>query len=78
MQFDPYSPLIRFAVGVGGAFVTIDGGVTWTRLLHTGALPGQPTNCYYDWISPTSPSLYVAFGGRGLVKITGLLLGVIV
>ncbi|HYW42128.1 MAG TPA: hypothetical protein VE959_04680 [Bryobacteraceae bacterium] len=73
MQFDPYNPPVRFAVGEGGAFVTID-GVNWTQLLHTGALAGRPANCYYDWISPSAPSLYVAFAGRSLVKIADLLL----
>jgi hypothetical protein len=78
MQFDPSNPLIRFAVGTGGVFLTID-GVNWTRLLHAGALAGRPTNCYYDWISdPYAPALYVAFAGRSLVKITDLLLNPIV
>ena len=31
-------PNTRFAVGAGGAFGTNDGGTTWTRFLHTGAL----------------------------------------
>lgn len=69
MQFDPNLPLLRFAIGYGGAFVTID-GATWTRLLHTGAFSGRPTSCYYDGISPSSPSLYVALGGRSLIKIS--------
>jgi hypothetical protein len=69
MQFDPNLPLLRFAIGYGGAFVTID-GAAWTRLLHTGALSGRPTSCYYDGISPTGPSLYVALGGRSLVRIS--------
>jgi hypothetical protein len=69
MQFDPNLPLLRFAIGYGGAFVTID-GATWTRLMHTGALSGRPTSCYYDGISPSSPSLYVALGGRSLIKIS--------
>jgi hypothetical protein len=60
MQFDPSNPLIPFAVGAGGVFLTID-GVKRTRLLHAGALTGRPTNCYYDWISdPYAPALYVA------------------
>jgi len=68
MQFDPNHPLVRFAIGAGGAFITID-GVNWTRLLHPGALPGRPSSCYYDWISDAAPTLYVAFAGRSLVKI---------
>jgi hypothetical protein len=72
MQFDPNHPQIRFALGVGGVFRTIDGGVTWTRLLHTGALPGRPSSCYYDWISGPTPTLYVAFAGRSLVKIVSI------
>jgi hypothetical protein len=35
MQFDPFNPLTRFAVGLGGAFFTND-GVNWGRLLDTG------------------------------------------
>jgi hypothetical protein len=31
--------MVRIAIGVGGAFMTIN-GMNWTRLLHTGALPG--------------------------------------
>ena len=72
MQFDPFMSLTRFAVGEGGAFYTND-GVNWNRLLDTGAFPGRPTNCYYDWVSkPCERSLYVAFAGRGLVKISPL------
>jgi hypothetical protein len=71
MQFDPFNPLVRFAIGAGGAFMTTD-GETWTRLLHTGALPGRPSSCYYDFNSDPLATLYVAFAGRSLVKITGL------
>ena len=66
MVFDPFRPLRRFAVGLGGAFMT-DDGVTWIRLLHAGALPGRPANCYYDQISdPDNPALYVAFADSSL------------
>ena len=72
MQFDPLNPLRRFAVGEGGAFFTND-GVNWDRLLDTGALPGRPTNCYYDSVSnPSERALYVALVGRSLVKISPL------
>ena len=72
MQFDPSFPNVRFAVGEGGAFFTND-GVNWTRLLHTGAMAGRPANCYYDRISnPANRALYVAFAGRGIVKISPL------
>jgi hypothetical protein len=72
MQFDPFDPQRRFAVGLGGAFWTFD-GVNWHRLLDTGALRGRPSNCYFDWISnPSDPALYVSFAGRGIVKISGL------
>jgi hypothetical protein len=48
-------------------------GVSWTRLLHTGAFPGRPTNCLYDPVSNSAdPALYVAFAGRSIVKITEL------
>ena len=72
MQFHPSNELVRFAVGEGGAFYTND-GVNWIRLLHSGAFPGRPSNCYYDWISvPSDPALYVGFAGRSLVKIDQL------
>jgi hypothetical protein len=72
MKFDPNNPLVRFAVGEGGAFYTND-GVNWIRLLHAGALAGRPANCYYDWITnPDDPALYVAFAGRSLMKISQL------
>jgi hypothetical protein len=75
MQFDPFVPARRFAVGTAGAFMTTD-GVTWQRLLDTGAMRGLPTNCFFDWASaPSDPSLYVGFAGRGLVKIGDLGLG---
>lgn len=80
MKFDPGFTQAGIAVGVGGAFLTID-GVNWTRLLHTAALGGRPSSCYLDTFSGSSPAgadLYVAFGGRSLVKITNLLLTVIV
>ena len=72
MQFDPADPLRRFAVGLAGAFFTTD-GVNWDRLLDTLALPGRPTNCYYDSVSdPSSRALYVAFAERSLLKISPL------
>jgi hypothetical protein len=77
MKFDPANPGIRFAVGEGGAFLTFD-GVNWTRLLHSGAMPGRPGSCYYDWITdPYDPALYVSLAGRGIVKITDMQLSVI-
>jgi len=75
MQFDPFNGGRRFAVGVAGAFMTID-GVKWQRVLDTGAMRGLPTNCYFDqWSAPSDPSLYVGFAGRGIVKIGELGLG---
>ena len=72
MQFDPANSLIRFAVGLGGAFYTND-GVNWSRLMDTRALPGRPANCYYDSVSnPEERALYVAFAGRSIVKISPL------
>jgi len=69
MQFDPSAPLRRFSVGQAGAFFTED-GIHWTRLLDTAALPGLPTNCYFDSVSdPAHPTVYVGFAGRSLVKI---------
>jgi hypothetical protein len=72
MKFDPFNPQRRFAVGNAGAFFT-DDGVTWQRILDTGALRGLPVSCYYDRFSnPTDPALYVGFAGRGVVKISSL------
>ena len=72
MQFDRLDPNHRFAVGLGGAFMTRD-GASWERLLDTGALRGRLSNCYLDWIStPSDPTLYVSFAGRGIVKINAL------
>ena len=72
MQFDPFNPWRRFAVGLGGAFMTVD-GMNWERLLDTGALRGRPSNCYFDQTSqPAQPALYVSFAGRSIVKITDL------
>jgi hypothetical protein len=71
MQFDPFDPARRFAVGLAGAFFTTD-GVTWQRLLDTAALRGRPANCYFDRISQSGdPALYVSFAGRSIVKISG-------
>jgi hypothetical protein len=50
-------------------------GVNWTRLLHTGALQGRPSGCYFDAISSTANALYVGFAGRSIVRIGGFLLG---
>jgi hypothetical protein len=69
MQFDPFNGGRRFAVGLAGVFMTTD-GVTWERLLDTGAMRGLPTNCFFDQFSaPSDPTLYVGFAGRGIVKI---------
>jgi hypothetical protein len=58
--------------------MTLD-GVTWQRLLDTGAMRGLPTNCFFDQTSaPSDPSLYVGFAGRGIVRITDLGLGAVV
>jgi hypothetical protein len=76
MQFAPNFFGARFAVGLGGAFMTVD-GVNWTRLLHTAALPGRPANCYLDSMSQATGTLYVGFAGRSVVKITGLALSII-
>jgi hypothetical protein len=75
MQFDPVDGGRRFAVGIAGAFMTVD-GATCQRVLDTGAMRGLPTNCFFDqWSAPSDPSLYVGFAGRGIVKISELGLG---
>ena len=76
MAFAPNFFAARFAIGSGGAFMTVD-GVNWTRLIHTAALSGRPSSCYLDSISQATATFYVAFGGRSLVKIPGLVLTVI-
>ena len=75
MKFDPNFFGARFAVGAGGAFMTVD-GVAWTRLLHTAALAGRPSSSYLDSMSEATATLYVAFAGRSIVKITNLLLSI--
>ncbi|MGA9849181.1 MAG: hypothetical protein WBQ45_16270 [Roseiarcus sp.] len=75
MKFDPDTDA-RVAVGAGGAFLSID-GVNWTRILHTSALSGRASSCYLDSMSEDTATLYVAFAGRSLVKITGLVLAII-
>jgi hypothetical protein len=77
MKFDPAYPLARFAIGVGGVFMTSD-GTPWTRLLHTAALPGRPSSCYLDSQSESAAALYVAFADRSLMKIPGLSLSNII
>jgi hypothetical protein len=67
MQFDPNLFAARFAIGAGGAFMTID-RINWTRLLHTA----RPSS-----LSEATATFYVAFAGRSLVKIPNLLLYVI-
>ncbi|MFN8571379.1 MAG: FG-GAP-like repeat-containing protein [Gemmatimonadaceae bacterium] len=76
MTFHPNLFAARFAVGAGGAFMTTD-GTTWTRLIHSAALPGRPSSCFLDFVSESDASLYVAFAGRSVVKVTGLGLSVI-
>lgn len=76
MKFDPNFLGARFAVGAGGAFMTVD-GIAWTRLLHTAALTGRPSSCYVDSMSEATATLYVAFAGRSIVKIPNLLLSII-
>jgi hypothetical protein len=72
MQFDPVDGLTRFAVGIAGAFFTVD-GVKWNRLFDTGALSGLPTSCYYDaYSNPCRRALYVGMAGRGVLKLTQL------
>lgn len=72
MQFHPSIPNMRFAVGEGGVFGTND-GANWFQLLHSGAFAGRPANCYLDFTSnPAERSLYVAFAGRSIVKISQL------
>jgi hypothetical protein len=56
--------------------MTID-GVNWTRLLHTAALSGRPSNCYLDTFSEAAAVLHVAFAGRSIVKISDLPLTII-
>lgn len=56
--------------------MTID-GVNWTRLLHTAALSGRPSNCYLDTFYEAAAVLYVAFAGLSIVKISDLPLAII-
>ena len=64
MQFDRLDPNHRFAVGLGGAFMTRD-GASWERLLDTGALRGRLSNCYLDWIDTVRPHAVRLVCGAG-------------
>jgi FG-GAP-like repeat len=69
MVFDRNEPNTRFAIGNAGVFYTID-GVNWKLLLSTTAMPGHPISGYFDSISdPCKRTLYVAFDGRGVIKV---------
>jgi hypothetical protein len=69
LVFDRSNPSRRFAVADSGVFFTVD-GLSWTRLLSTSAIPGHPIGAFLDSITdPNSWSLYVAYDGRGLLRI---------
>ena len=67
--FYRHSSKTRFAVGLAGVFYSGD-GTNWFRLLDTRALPGRPVGAYFDPITdPKDQSLYIAFLGRGIMRI---------
>jgi hypothetical protein len=68
MEFDPYNPNIRFAVGPAGVFMTSD-GVNWEHLILTSAMPMRPNYAFYD---PCEMVLYVSTNNRGLLRISQL------
>jgi photosystem II stability/assembly factor-like uncharacterized protein len=70
MVFDRDERGTRFAVGLAGAFFTVDGR-HWQRLMSSQALPGYPVSAYFDRVSdPSRRALYVAMNGRGIVKVS--------
>jgi uncharacterized repeat protein (TIGR01451 family) len=75
MTFDPAEPGTRFAVGNAGVFYSLD-SVHWERLLSTTALAGYPIGAYFDQAARLpanlSRALYVAFNGRGLLRISSI------
>jgi hypothetical protein len=69
MAFDPTDPDRRFAAGLAGVFMTLD-GQRWHRLLDTRALPSRPLGLWFDPITdPDDATLYVATFGRGILRI---------
>lgn len=69
MIFDRAAPDTRFALGLAGVFYSGDGS-KWFRLLDTRALPSIPRAAWFDRITdPRDRSLYVAFHGRGILRI---------
>jgi hypothetical protein len=67
--FDRNEGRTRFAMGNAGVFFTLD-GQNWQRLISASAMPSHPVAAYFDPISdPCNRSLYVAFSGRGLLRL---------
>lgn len=73
MVFLPSERGTRFAVGITGAFVTVDGGTTWQRLFADAELPCTASAAAFDGVStPGVRSLYVFCFGRGVLKLDGI------
>ncbi len=59
----------RFAVGIAGVFFSSNGS-SWQRLIDARALPGRPRAAWFDTVTdPNRKSLYVAYHGRGILRI---------
>ena len=72
MQFDPDDPQRRFAIAYTGTFYTLD-GIHWNRLMSTSALPQHSQMATLDTQSdPCNHALYIATGGRGLLRLKPL------
>ena len=72
MLFDPDDAGRRFAVAYTGAFFTVD-GVHWSRMMTTTALPQHSQMATLDTTSdPCNHALYIATGGRGLIRLKPL------
>jgi photosystem II stability/assembly factor-like uncharacterized protein len=72
MLFDPEDPGRIFAVGYAGAFFTTD-GVRWGRMMSSTALPQHAQMATLDTHSdPCNNALYIATGGRGVLRLRPL------
>jgi hypothetical protein len=72
MLFDPEDEGRRFAVAYSGAFYTVD-GLHWGRMMTTTALPQHSQMATLDTLSdPCNHALYVATGGRGVLRLKPL------
>jgi hypothetical protein len=70
IQFDPFDPDYRVAVGAAGVFLTQDGR-SWSPLLRSSAMALQPTSMIYDPVGCVR-SLYIGTANRGIIRLRPL------